>query len=316
MSRVHARRPLADHDSALTHDQKTALAGQIARACAVFCVDEIVVFDDGQAETRPREQGGYSAFADPNFFLYHLLSYLETPPHLRKSLFPMHPDLRTAGTLPSLDMPHHLKAHEWCRFREGVTVGSASSSNKATPQTAADCGLPYKVHLPGSIPGTNRVTLQLPREAPDHTDGDVKVEAVSPNVPREQAGYYWGYSVRQASSLGDIFTECEFDGGYDLSIGLSERGLPLASVLASEGEDHIDPTWSHLLIVLGGVAGLEAALAADLDLKSTGIREVATLFDRWINLVSGQGSRTIRTEEAVWIGLSGLRPLIEARQRG
>lgn len=42
--------------------------GQIARACAVFCVDEVVIFDDGQAEIRAPEHGGYTAFADPNFF--------------------------------------------------------------------------------------------------------------------------------------------------------------------------------------------------------------------------------------------------------
>ena len=76
---------------------KNALVGQIARACAVFCVDEVIVFDDGQAPTRAPERDGYTAYSDPNFFLYHVLSYLETPPHLRKALFPMHPDLRTAG---------------------------------------------------------------------------------------------------------------------------------------------------------------------------------------------------------------------------
>lgn len=34
----------------------------------------------------------------------------------------MHPNLRTAGALPSLDMPHHPRSDEWCDYREGVVV--------------------------------------------------------------------------------------------------------------------------------------------------------------------------------------------------
>ena len=36
----------------------------------------------------------------------------------------MHPDLRHAGELPPLGAPHHLKAHEWAAFREGVVLGA------------------------------------------------------------------------------------------------------------------------------------------------------------------------------------------------
>jgi len=39
------------------------------------------------------------------------------------------------------------------------------------------------------------------------------------------------------------------------------------------------------------------------------------LFDTWVNLVPSQGSRTIRTEEAVWIGLTTLGLALEARVR-
>lgn len=113
--------------SAKSHDQKTFLAGTIARALAVFSVDEVVIFDDDNPPRPGRifddlTTDEYTATKDPSHFLAHLLSYLETPPHLRKHLFPMHPNLRTAGTLPSLDMPHHPRADEWCDYREGVVV--------------------------------------------------------------------------------------------------------------------------------------------------------------------------------------------------
>jgi predicted SPOUT superfamily RNA methylase MTH1 len=75
----------------------------------------------------------------------------------------------------------------------------------------------------------------------------------------------------------------------------------------------VRPDWKHLVLVFGGVAGLEAALSADRELLNAGVTEVRELFDRWVNLVPGQGSRTIRTEEAVWVGLTGLRTVVEAR---
>ncbi|QIW99216.1 hypothetical protein AMS68_004734 [Peltaster fructicola] len=293
--------------NAQTHDQKTNLAGQIARACAVFCVDEIVVFDDGQTAARQPEEGGYTAFADPNYFLYHLLSYLETPPHMRRTLFPMHPDLRTAGALPSLDMPHHLKTHEWCPFREGVAERQLGN------ETKINCGLDNEVVVPVAILEHSRVTLQLPEEPPTAARQRISATAVDPAVPRESAGYYWGYTVRQASTLGAIFTESPFDGGYDMSIGTSERGATVDTLFQQGGQGCISPVWNHLIIVLGGVAGLEVALQADHDLRGAGVSQVQDLFDRWINLVPGQGSRTIRTEEALWIAMSRLRPLVEMR---
>jgi hypothetical protein len=40
----------------------------------------------------------------------------------------MHKDLRLAGQLPPLDAPHHMRATEWCNFREGVVLSSAIGS--------------------------------------------------------------------------------------------------------------------------------------------------------------------------------------------
>ncbi|KAK0347844.1 hypothetical protein LTR02_000658 [Friedmanniomyces endolithicus] len=303
--------------NAITPEQKTSLAGQIARACAVFCVDEVVVFNDGQAPTRPPEQDGYTAFADPNYFLFHVLSYLETPPHLRRALFPMHPDLKLAGSLPSLDMPHHLRSDEWCRYREAVAVRQATD-DQGVPGTLLDCGISSnRVFVPVALEERTRTTVRMPEQGlkSGNTKGSLACEAVSPDTPREEGGYYWGYSVRQASSLSTVLTESPYNGGYDVSIGTSERGQPAQSLLVPGMAGYIAPTWNHLLVVFGGVAGLEAAFAADADLQRAGVPEVKELFDTWVNLVPSQGSRTIRTEEAVWIGLTTLGLALEARVR-
>ncbi|KAK2758013.1 hypothetical protein FQN54_004419 [Arachnomyces sp. PD_36] len=333
--------------NAQSHDQKTYLAGAIARALAVFCIDEVIIFED---DTKPRansgkgsyyhdddEADGYTAFSDPSHFLAHVLSFLETPPYMRKYLFPMHRNLRTAGALPSLDMPHHIRANEWCEYRDGVTVQDESQGegpvsttkkkkNKKQKQdsidessvTVIDTGLPQKVRLEGlSIPENTRVTVKF--TSSDSNPQEAK--PVAPSAPREEAGYYWGYNVRRCSSLSTVFTECPFDGGYDLSFGTSERGVDISSILSSSSSSNTSqpvPKSQHMLIVFGGVAGIEAAVKADSELLATGVRpgEAEKLFDYWVNVLPGQGSRTIRTEEAVWLGLMGLRGVVRRNEEG
>ncbi|RAL06442.1 DUF171-domain-containing protein [Aspergillus ibericus CBS 121593] len=355
-------------------EQKTLLVGIIARALAVFCVDEVIVFDDENgtsyfydheeydsspaARTSEQLDGNASspksctAYSDPSHFLTHVLSYLETPPYLRKHLFPIHPNLRTAGLLPSLDMPHHLRANEWCDFREGIVTSSPDryadrsrqSARNATQMskdyhsprhnsptnsahaTIVDTGLSHTTTLPNiHLPEHARVTVRFPQH------GSAYAEAVHPSTPRAEAGYYWGYYVRRCRSLSTVFTECPFDGGYDLSFGTSERGVPVSTVLEEQpqvydqytahhrphGHGQPPADFQHILIVFGGVAGIEAAVRNDFQLRDMGIRpsDAGKLFDYWVNFLPGQGSRTIRTEEAIWMGLMSLHGLTEGTHR-
>ena len=323
-------------------------------------MDEVVVFNDGQFEQRGRNSAGqshnkvdaewrksYTGFSNPDYFLTHILSYLETPPHLRKHLFPMHPDLQLAGSLPSLDMPHHLRSHEWCMYREGVAVEGSQSTDGVSEEgydrgkeggkkkikkktsslsqpvintTQVDCGLPQLSSVAGFIPRNTRVTLKITDEAESNKtpSSSPSAEAVSPSTPREEMGYFWGYNVRPASSLSAVFTECPFAGGYDVTFGTSERGIPLSNLThppAAPNEFKKIPEYSHMLIAFGGLAGLEAALKADAELSGMGVKKVEELFDFWVNLCPGQGSRTVRTEEAVWLGLMGLRDVVLTKGR-
>jgi hypothetical protein len=59
-------------------------AAQLARACAVFQVDELVKFNDGELQEggHPRkdvEGDNYMGFPGSGEFLHHVLSYLDTP---------------------------------------------------------------------------------------------------------------------------------------------------------------------------------------------------------------------------------------------
>ena len=109
---------------------------------------------------------------------------------------------------------------------------------------------------------------------------------------------------------------------YDLVIGTSERGVSLTDlalattnktpVVLPSGEtvEPLPPKFNHALIVFGGLSGLELAVEADKGIKLD--RHTAKdLFDAWINVVENQGSRTVRTEEAIMIALARLKPIIE-----
>ena len=292
----------------------------------------MVVFDDGsvtqdaEAQTarsstlgNGEKKDSYTGYTDPNYFLAHILSYLETPPYLRKDLFPLHPDLRLAGSLPSLDMPHHLRRHEWCQYREGVTKLELPHKRERKigrmlpGHTYVSTGLDIRVFVSGLIAPETRVTVKFKdKERSEEIPGnELLAEAVAPSAPREEAGYYWGYSVRSASCLSGLLTECPFDGGYDLTIGTSERGVPISNLDSrKKSTSHPVPEFAHMMVVFGGVAGLEVAVKSDKELEGLGVKSPEALFDHWVNLCPGQGSRTIRTEEAVWLGLMGLRNVV------
>jgi predicted SPOUT superfamily RNA methylase MTH1 len=134
--------------------------------------------------------------------------------------------------------------------------------------------------------------------------GQIQGTVVSPSAPREDNGTYWGYSTRIASSIHDVFESCPYEGGYDLKIGTSERGDK-----SVEDAKFGIPKFEHSLIVFGGVAGIEECVDADGSIKVSGSQS-RSLFDVWLNICPYQGSRTIRTEEAVMISLAKLSPFL------
>ncbi|KAJ0243854.1 hypothetical protein HA466_0198460 [Hirschfeldia incana] len=270
----------------------TRLAGQIARASTIFRIDEIVVFDNKSSSEINEETGAP--------FLVRILKYLETPQYLRKTLFPKHNDLRFVGMLPPVDAPHHLRKHEWEHYREGVTLREKPTNSEGT---LVDVGLDKSVVVDQVLSPGVRVTVAMGA----NRDLDLVRQIVPPSKPREEAGMYWGYKVRYASHLSSVFKECPFEGGYDYLIGTSEHGLKISS-----SELKI-PTFRHLLIAFGGLAGLEESVEEDNQYKGKDVREA---FNIYLNTCPHQGSRTIRTEEAMFISLQYFQEPISRAMRG
>eukprot|EP00744_Colponema_vietnamica_P011490 GILI01016168.1.p1 GENE.GILI01016168.1~~GILI01016168.1.p1 ORF type:complete len:397 (+),score=102.71 GILI01016168.1:45-1235(+) len=273
---------------------KAYIAWQVARSAVIYNIDEVIVFREPGVSRSKGDKTGI----DNSEFLALNLQYFETPQYLRKLLLPMHKDLRYAGMLGPLEAPHHLKTDDICKYREGVVINRPVSKGKGS---WVNCGLRNQdVRVDKSIQAGVRVTVKMQYDASNRVLGG---EAVSPDEPREQAGIYWGYQTRVADSLSAVLNECPYEGGYDCRIGTSDRGQSVDEVKAL-------PAFKHLLIVFGGLAGLEECVAAD-EAFELPAEKTASLFNHYLNTCPHQGTKTIRAEEAVLISLSALRPLIQ-----
>ncbi|GFY48030.1 putative methyltransferase C9orf114, partial [Trichonephila inaurata madagascariensis] len=191
--------------------------------------------------------------------------------------------------LNPLDSPHHLRADEKSRFREGISVNMPVASGKGS---YVYVGLKEKVVIDKLLKPNTRVTIMLD---PDNTGKRLRGKAVSPITPLKLENCYWGYQVRFAPSLGSVISRCPFKGGYDVTIGTSDKG--------QNYKDVSFPKYRHLLIVFGGVKGMESCIEGDETISATDPKD---FFNYYINTCPSQGSRTIRTEEAVLITLATL----------
>ncbi len=275
-------------DNAQSPELRTYLAGQVARAIAVFNVDEIVVFDDegttADATGDGSTEGEFTGIGKRGkgcLQLARILQYLECPQYLRRDFFPIHKDLKYAGVLNPTDMPHHLRVGERSStgYREGVVLDRPPSKRGSF----VNVGLKREVNIDKKLAPALRVTVRIDDENEDFGKS-LLGRVVAPSVPRTESGLYWGYSVRLAGDLSSVFSKCPFPGGYDHTVGTSERGSSVDECVLTSG-------FKHLLVVLGGVKGLEAALEADNKLEGS---DPEPLFDLYLNTCPDQGSRTIR----------------------
>jgi methyltransferase len=254
--------------------EKTSKLGLIGRAAAIFRVDEIIVYPDCPKVDQRRDLD----------FMALLLNYLETPQYLRKQLFKLEPDLEYAGILPPLRTPHHplsgktkhLKVGE---YREGVVLSETKEG------LVVDIG----VHQPALLRQKqfavgDRLTLQVV-----NIGKQIDVQAVS----REEVPQYWGYRVRvEQRSFGQLSAEVDFD----LRIATARIGDNFMDVVEKIGK-----IWSnsqHVLVAFGAPSRGLHEIVQDEGLNLT------ALADFTVNMVPGQGTVTVRTEEALFASLA------------
>lgn len=287
-------------DICQTPELKSYVIGQIARAAVIFKVNEIIVYNEKNLVNVGDEEEilKLSKESRGSAMMIKILQYLECPQYLRKFFFPIHKDLHYTGLINPLDSPHHLKADEESNFREGVILDKPVKAGKGS---YVYVGLKKSALIDKELKPGTRVTVQFD---PDNRNGKHhKGKAVSPMTPLKLENCYWGYRVRFAPGLSSVFSKCPFKGGYDVTIGTSDKGQNYKEVTF--------PKYRHLLIVFGGVKGIESCIEGDESISATEPKE---LFNYYLNTCPSQGSRTIRTEEAVLISLTSLSSVLSVSE--
>lgn len=280
-------------DNAQSQELRTYLAGQVARAASIYNVDEIIIFDDkppsNMTTAKVAQLGDVTARPCCVQFA-RILQYLECPQYLRKFFFPIHNDLKHTGLLNPLDSQHHLRLNSAFPFREGIVTKKPHAKG-----SYVNAGLLNDVLVDKQLPENLRVTVKIPLSS--QITKKLHGKVVSPQQPRKETGIYWGYNVRIANSISEVFSRSPYENGYDLTIGTSDKGQSVQKV------ENKSLKFNHLLIVFGGLLGLENAVENDDNMT---IDDPSLLFDHYINVVPQQGSRTVRTEEAVLITMASL----------
>ena len=256
--------------------EKTSKAGLIGRAAAIFRVDEIIVYpDDPQADQ-----------AVDRDLIVTLLSYMETPQYLRRSLFRFRPELRYAGVLPPLRTSHHplvrqVKGLKVGEYREGVVESRRSDG------VLVDVGVERPVHVPDPhLRVGKRVTVRI---------ADVGKQVEARLARRMDIEAYWGYVVRP---VDQGFGRLLRSGDFDLTVATSKRGAHFADIV-----EKIVADWQNSRRILVGFGSPSRGLHEIVDEEGLKLEEVADLI---VNTVPRQGTETVRTEEAVIASLAVL----------
>ena len=166
-----------------TKIDKTRKISVLARACAIFKVDTIYVYQEGNN----REDGN---------LLVTILKYLETPQFLRKRLFPKMNELKFAGVLQPLKIPSHITPANPKKIikgdiREGIVVSMRG-------KRFVDVGINQLVPYFGKERMGKRITIQFKTDYPDFTLKEIQ---------KDKTPFYWGYSVKERANLFSLMNE-------------------------------------------------------------------------------------------------------------
>ncbi len=256
--------------------EKTARIGQIGRALAIFRVEHVLIYLDQDTPPSRKEA----------VVTEKILRFQQTPPYLRRVLFSVDPDLAFTGILPPLRTANHpdKKQPEPGSIRDGIVTATGEAST-------VNAGFQEPVTVNSRLKPMTIVTVRVTKLQP-RLEGEV--------VESAGLAIYWGIQVtRDQRALGQILKRSV----HDLTISTSREGKDIRQVTASLREK-----WQgskNPIILFGSPAeGIPEILARTND------KLPPDSFN--INTFPGQGTETVRTEEAVIGTLALLNTLMEA----
>ena len=272
-------------DSSLSDEQtrrdKSIKIAQFARACSIFKVNRIYVYHDLLSQFE-RD--------DPDL-LKTILRFLDTPQYLRKILFPRMHQLEYAGILHPIKAPHHKPPEDIKKVKAGdVRTGVIA---KVKGQLFVEVGLGSLVPFIGQGFEGKKI--------------DVKFTAPYPNLKAIEAAKediidYWGYEVKEVTSLGKLLASIE----NTAVVITSKKGSYFNNVETKFAEQAKNA--QNILVVFGAPKhGVHDIMAKE----GCSVRPYKFI----VNMFPKQGTETVRLEEAVLGTLAILNNSMQASDR-
>jgi methyltransferase len=260
---------LAMPDSSLSDEQtkrdKSIKIAQFARACSIFRVKRIFIYHDSVSQFEK----------DDLQLLKTILRYLDTPQYLRKILYPKMQQLEYAGILHPIKAPHHKAAEDIKKVKAGdVRTGVIV---KIKGQLFVEVGLRSLVPFLGEGFEGKKVNVKFSTPYPNLK----AIEATEQDIFD-----YWGYEVKEVSSLVNLLTSVEKTeivvtsrkGRYfkNIEVKLAERAKSV----------------HNILVVFGAPKHGILDILAKEDPSARSYQFV-------VNMFPNQGTETVRLEEAM-----------------
>ena len=245
---------------------RTYKVGILGRALAIFQADNVVIYNDDHVKN---EDGAHDGD-----FIAEILSYMNTPQYLRKKAFPIMPELKHVGILPPLRTPHHPVNNQpdVGDYRQGFTV----KRNKKG--TYVDIGMDKLAFCKEQLTVKRIFDFKITKIAK-------KEVIVTPDKPDD---IYWGYNVMSSNK------------SLKNSLKLIKPNLVIETTRYGDYIDSIFDELKHkveesrrIAILFGGPY---SSIQEDVSNPNWDLVK--------LNTIPGQGTETVRTEEAVVATLS------------
>ena len=245
---------------------RTYKVGILGRALAIFQADNVVIYNDDHVKNEDGEMDGE--------FIAEILNYMNTPQYLRKQAFPIRPELKHVGILPPLRTPHHPvnSQPDVGDYRQGFTV----KRNKKG--TYVDIGMDKLAFCKEQLSVKRIFDFKITKIAK-------KEVIVTPDKPDD---VYWGYNV--ISSTKSLKNSLKLIKP-NLVVETTRYGDYINSIF-DELKPKLDESKSIAILFGGPYSSIQEDVSnPNWDLIK-------------LNTIPGQGTETVRSEEAVVATLS------------
>ncbi len=245
---------------------RTYKVGILGRALAIFQADNVVIYNDDNVKNEDGEMDGE--------FIAEILNYMNTPQYLRKKAFPIRAELKHVGILPPLRTPHHPvnSQPDVGDYRQGFTV----KRNKKG--TYVDIGMDKLAFCKEQLSVKRIFDFKITKIAK-------KEVIVTPDKPDD---VYWGYNV--ISSTKSLKNSLKLIKP-DLVVETTRYGDYINSIF-DELKPKLDESKSIAILFGGPYSSIQEDVSnPNWDLIK-------------LNTIPGQGTETVRSEEAVVATLS------------